>query len=237
KPQRTRQAKDKQALEEHHDHKCRKDPPPAAPERVISQAVAGYIRAAQRTARRRRARTATALAVITPPTTTPPATAVVAAVQRSATLRQSSISRSEALAAQATSLSATNVPRGMLLSLQAFKTWPRSRWPGPQGSRCGASWPWRQASGPSRASRSAPRRRNPRRRRQHRARQPVEHGHRPAHHHLEPGQPGLQPRVQPGRQDPRRGTAAAVGWPKATTRLIQRSRNGPAEWPRPVTRR
>jgi len=116
--------KDKQALEEHHDHKCRKDPPPAAPERVISRAVAGYIRAAQRTARRRRARTATALAVITALVTTATAIAVVAAVQRSATLRQSSISRSEALAAQATSLSATNVPRAMLLSLQAFKTWP-----------------------------------------------------------------------------------------------------------------
>src|SRR5262249_61551784 len=71
--------KDKQALEEHHDHKCRKDPPPAAPERVISQAVAGYIRAAQRTARRRRARTATALGVITPPATTATATPAVAA--------------------------------------------------------------------------------------------------------------------------------------------------------------
>src|SRR5262249_60095095 len=104
--------------------KGKRVPRAAAREGVTSQAVAAYIRAAQGPARRRRARTATALAVITALTTTATAIAVVAAVQRSATLRQSSISRSEALAAQAPSLSATNVPRAMLLSLQAFKTWP-----------------------------------------------------------------------------------------------------------------
>ena len=188
---------------EHHDYKCRKDPPPAAPERVISQAVAGYIRAPQRTAAaggpERLPRWPSS------PRSPPPQ-------RRSPSSRRPALGHPppvQHLAVRSPGR-AGHQPVGDERSAgdAAEPASVQDLAHRPSRDRAGLGLRAAAAARPGRGARPEdhrerhvqPRRRNPRRRRQHRARQPVEHGHRPAHHHLEPGQPGLQPRVQPGRQ-------------------------------------